>query len=191
MRAAHSVRSLIVCRQPWCLVPHAAALARRHSTLAFCGAKFGSLTPEFAEKILHDASDACVMACASGHVRSWNVGAEEMFGFTPEEAIGQHLSQLIVPERHRARHDDGYRAAMTGEPMKYSRRDLLRVPAMCKDGSKISIEFSLQVIRDTAGKPVGSVALMRDVSAMSHTIRSLRTRIGELEKALAAAVPGR
>lgn len=62
---------------------------------------------------------------------------------------------------------------------------------MCKDGSNISIEFSLQVIRDTAGKPVGSVALMRDVSAMSHTIRSLRTRIGELEKALAAAVPGR
>ena len=71
---------------------------------------------------------------------------------------------------------------MAGEGSKYGRRDLLRVPAMCKDGSKLAVEFTLQLIVDPEGTPMASLAMMRDVSGMSSTIRKLRERISELEK---------
>eukprot|EP00966_Prymnesium_polylepis_P178942 4143295-Prymnesium_polylepis.1 len=77
---------------------------------------------------------------------------------------------------------------MEGATPKYGRRDLLRVPAICKDGAKISVEFSLQLIHDDGGAPIGSFAMLRDVSLMSGTIRSLRVKIAELEKNLKSAL---
>ena len=91
--------------------------------------------------------------------------------------------QLIVPDRHRDKHLAGFTRVMAGEQSKYGRRDLLRVPALCKDGRKVAVEFTLQLITDPDGRPSSSVAFMRDVSGMSGTIRKLRERIAELERA--------
>jgi len=144
----------------------------------------GMIAAKYAATILHSAPDAVVLADANGTVRSWNVGAEELFGYTTADAVGSSLTTLIVPKRHQEKHDAGYAAVMNGGASKYGRRDYLRVPAVKKDGSKIAIEFSLQTLTNDDGKPVASLAMMRDASQSSNTIRKLRARIAELEKAL-------
>jgi PAS domain S-box-containing protein len=153
-------------------------------------ARPGRLDPAFAERALHAAPEAVVLACPLGTIRSWNTGAEEMFGWAAAEVVGASLTDLLVPERHRRVHDAGYAKVMAGGEAKYGRHDLLRVPALCKDGTRKSVEFSLQLIRGAAGQPVGSLALMRDVTPSSEHVRKLRTRIAELERIVALADAG-
>jgi PAS domain S-box-containing protein len=60
-----------------------------------------------AERIVNGAGDAIIAADAGGRIVLWNAAAERLFGFTATEAIGRSLD-LIVPEKHRARHWEGY-----------------------------------------------------------------------------------
>ena len=136
-----------------------------------------------AATIMREAPDAIVAVDTFDRVTFWNRGAHELLGYSASDAIGQSLTELIVPLKHREKHLSGFARVMAGEQSKYGRRDLLRVPAMCKDGSKVAVEFTLQLITDPGGNPTYSVAFMRDVSVMSGTIRKLRERVAELEKA--------
>ena len=83
----------------------------------------------------------------------WNSGAQETFGYSAAEAVGRSLTDLIVPEKHKQMHSSGFAKVMAGEPSKYGRRDLLRVPALCKDGSRLAVEFTLLVLPDEHGAP--------------------------------------
>jgi PAS domain S-box-containing protein len=129
--------------------------------------------------IVTDSSDAIMFSDREGIIRLWNSGAEKMFGFTAEEAIGQSLD-LIIPENLRGRHWDGYGRVMESGTSRYS-TDLLSAPALQKGGSRISTEFSMVMVKDGAGEMLGVAAIIRDVSARWQREKELKERLKALE----------
>jgi PAS domain S-box-containing protein len=127
----------------------------------------------FAVTLLESMPDAVVYADADGKIRYWNKGAETIFGFAAAEAIGQPLD-IIVPTSLRQRHWDGYARTMHTGVTRYGSGDLLAVPAIRKDGSRISTEFTIVPFRDEAGRMVGIAAIMRDVTKRFEEMRALR-----------------
>jgi PAS domain S-box-containing protein len=126
---------------------------------------------------------ATIFADRDGIIRLWSPGAEAMFGFTAQEAIGQSLD-LIVPEKHRDTHWTGWRRVMRTGATKYG-RDVLAVPALRKDGGRISVEFYIALLRAPAGEILGASALMMDVTKRWQEQKQLRSRLGELEARVA------
>jgi PAS domain S-box-containing protein len=131
------------------------------------------------QQIVNDAPEAIIFADREGVIRLWNKGAEAMFGYSTQEAVGQNLD-LIIPERQRGRHWEGYRKVMASGVTRYG-KELLAVPAMRKDGTRISLEFSIVLLRDEVGQPRGVAAIMRDVTARWQQDRALRERLAALE----------
>ena len=130
-------------------------------------------------EILALAPDAILFADREGIIRLWNKGAERIFGSTAEEAIGQSLD-LIIPEKLRQRHWDGFHKTMATGETRYG-TDMLAVPAMHSDGSRISTEFTIVLLRDGNGEPFGVAAVLRDISAQRKKEMALHDRIAELE----------
>ena len=130
-------------------------------------------------QIVELAGDAVIFADRDGVIRLWNRAAEGIFGYSEPEAVGQSLD-LIIPERQREAHWKGYRNVMLNGVTKYG-TDTLAVPAVTKDGERISIEFTITLIRDADGKIAGPAAVVRDVTARWHRERSMRDRIAFLE----------
>jgi PAS domain S-box-containing protein len=123
--------------------------------------------------------EAVVYSDRNGIIRLWNRGAETIFGYRQADALGQTLD-LIVPERWRARHWEGYREVMRTGVTRYG-RELLAVPASRSDGTRISIEFSIILPTDADGRVLGAVAVVRDVTARREQEQALRKRVSELE----------
>jgi PAS domain S-box-containing protein len=135
------------------------------------------------ERIVNDSPIGIVFADEQGMIRLWNKGAEAMFGQTAAEALGKSLD-IIVPERHRARHWEGWHKVMQTGVTKYG-RDVLAVPAIRKDGQRISIEFTVTLVQTEAGGVLGAAAVIQDVSARWERDKALRARVAELEKQVA------
>jgi PAS domain S-box-containing protein len=135
------------------------------------------------QQVVEALSDAIVAADPSGAIGLWNPAAERLFGYTPEEAIGGSLD-LIIPERLRARHWAGYQKTMVTGETRYA-HDVLRVPAVHKDGRALSIAFTVALLRDAQGKVAGIVAVIRDETARFAEERNLRKRLAELEGTMA------
>jgi PAS domain S-box-containing protein len=128
--------------------------------------------------ILATASDAIIATDRDGVVNFWNPGAERIFGFTAAEAIGQSLD-LIIPENLRARHWSGFnRFMMTGES-RYGHGDLLSVPAVTRDGRRISVEFTIVMLRDNENHPAGTAAILRDVTVRFEEARKLKRELAD------------
>ena len=130
-------------------------------------------------KIIEGASDAIIFADREGVIRLWNEGAEAVFGFRSEEALGQSLD-IIIPEQLRERHWQGYQKVMASGVTRYG-RELLAVPAMRHDGVRISVEFSMVLVRDSAAEIVGSAAIVRDVTERWQREKALKGRLAALE----------
>ncbi len=131
-------------------------------------------------QIVEGSPDAIVLGDPKGLIRLWNAGAEAIFGFTAAEAVGQSMD-LIIPERLRARHWDGYDRVMATGQTRYGKGDLLAVPAITKDGRTISIEFTIQMLKGPGGEILGPVATIRDVTKRFQREKELGRRIKELE----------
>jgi len=137
---------------------------------------------------LFDAiGDAVVVCDAAGVVIFWNPAAERMFGHTQAEAMGQRMD-MIIPERLRKRHWEGYDKSMETGITKYG-HDVLRVPAVDKAGRAMSIAFTVCMLHDEAGKVTACASVIRDESARFSEDRALRKRLAELEAMLPAAPP--
>ena len=130
-------------------------------------------------RIVENSPMAILFADREGKIRLWNSGAETVFGYTEKEALGQSLD-LIVPERQRPRHWEGWEKVMASGVTKYG-RDPLAVPAMRKDGSRISIEFNVVLIRAGSGELAGVAALVQDVTARWQKQKELNARLAALE----------
>lgn len=130
-------------------------------------------------EIVEHAQDAIIFADRDGVIRLWNEGAAAIFGYRPEEAIGQTLN-IIVPERLRGRHWEGYRRVMATGVTKYG-REFLAVPGIRKDGTRISLEFTIILLRDETGALLGPAAILRDVTARWQQEKALRERLAALE----------
>lgn len=139
-----------------------------------------STSPEWLyQQIVEGAPEAIIFADHDGLIRLWNAGAEAMFGYQAEEAMGQTLD-LIIPERLRGRHWEGYHKVMATGVTRYG-KELLAVPALRKDGTRISLEFSIILLRNETGEPIGTAALIRDVTARWQQDKALRERVAALE----------
>jgi PAS domain S-box-containing protein len=112
--------------------------------------------------IVEQASEAVVFADRAGTIRLWNLGAEKLFGYTAAEALGTSL-ELIIPERFRAAHWQGFRRAIDSGQLRSA--DSVRVTrSQHKDGRKLYVEMSFNLARDATGAVIGSFAIARDVS---------------------------
>jgi PAS domain S-box-containing protein len=129
-----------------------------------------------AATLIAQTPDAIVYADATGKIEFWNAGAARIFGFTAAEAVGQSLD-LIIPDRLRARHWEGFERTMRTGESRYGAGDLLSVPALRKDGARISVEFTIVPFRDADGRVAGIGAIMRDVTARFEEMRALRREL--------------
>lgn len=132
----------------------------------------------FAAALLAGMPDGVVYSDAEGKIRFWNQGAVRIFGFTQAEALGLSLD-IIIPENLRARHWQGYAETMRTGQTRYGDGQLLSVPALRKDGARISVEFTIVPFTDAAGKMIGIAAIMRDATARFEEMRALRRQIAE------------
>ena len=133
-------------------------------------------TDDIARALLASEADAIVACDRDGIVRVWNAGATRVFGFGADEAVGQSLD-LIIPERLRARHWDGWRHTIATGESRYAGGDTLSVPALRKDGAQISVEFTITPLHGADGAITGLAAVMRDVTARFEELKALRKQV--------------
>ncbi|NVN98387.1 MAG: PAS domain S-box protein [Geobacteraceae bacterium] len=141
-----------------------------------------SLT-SLSEKIVQENSDAIVFSDKEGVIRLWNRGAEAMFGYSALEATGQSLD-LFIPENLRERHWEGYHKVMASGVTRYG-SELLAAPGICKDGTRLSLEFSMVIVRGEDGAVLGTGAIIRDITARFKKEKEMKARLKELEEKLA------
>ena len=138
------------------------------------------LPGDFTARLVAYCPEAIIYADAEGRIRFWNAAASRIFGFAEEEALGASLD-LIIPERLRGRHWQGFDEVMHGRASRYGEGDLLAVPARHKDGHQISVEFTILPFRDDAGALLGIAAFLRDVTARFEEMRALRRELATLK----------
>lgn len=131
--------------------------------------------------VLRQISDAVVITDAEGIVRFWNPAATRIFGHHEHEALGQSLD-LMIPEKHRERHWSAWKETMESGQSRYSDGDLLAVPGLHKDGHRISLEFSITLLKDSRNRIQAVAAVMRDVTARFEETKQLKTRLRALER---------
>ena len=112
-------------------------------------------------QMIEQASEAVLFADANEIIKIWNKKAELVFGYTSEEAISRPLA-IIIPDRFLSRHQDGYKGVIKTGVTAYDGK-VLSVPAKRKDGSTISIEFSVAIIREQR-EILGISAIIRDTT---------------------------
>jgi PAS domain S-box-containing protein len=134
--------------------------------------------------MLDEALDAVVTMDADGVTTGWNKQAEVIFGWAREEAVGRHLSDMIVPAQHREAHERGLRHFLrTGKGAVLNRR--IEMTALARDGREFPVELSVTplkldktwtfsaFIRDISEKKRAEEALLaseRDLGAIINTI---------------------
>lgn len=138
-----------------------------------------ALPKDLHRHIIEDAPEAIMLADRQGFIRLWNAGAASLFGFSAEEALGQSLD-LIIPEPMRERHWQGYRRVMATGATSYG-SELLAVPALHRDGHRISVEFSIVMVHGAEGDVAGVATIMRDVTGRWEKEKALRERLAALE----------
>jgi PAS domain S-box-containing protein len=138
------------------------------------------------KQLVEAVGDAIVASDAGGAITLWNPAAERMFGFSENEALGKSLD-IIIPQRQQQRHWDGYHQTMATGKTRYG-NDVLRVPAVHKDGHTLSIAFTVALLNAPDGKVSAIVAVIRDETSRFAEERNLKKRLTELEIQLAAPV---
>ena len=136
------------------------------------------------QQVLDEAPDAVIVSDKDGMIRYWNKGAEQIFGHTADVVLGQSLD-LIVPENLRARHWEGYYRVMATGETKY-KTGLLSSPGIRKDGSRVSLEFSMVLLRDESGSMQGVASIMRNVTERWKREKELKERLATCEARLAS-----
>jgi PAS domain S-box-containing protein len=139
---------------------------------------------DLGSQLVAGMADGLVVADAQGTIRLWNAGAERIFGFGAAEALGRSLD-IIMPENLRQQHWDGYERTMRTGETRYGAGQLLSVPALRKDGARISVQFSILPLPDPAGGLPGIAAVMRDVTEDFELRKRLRRELEECRRAQA------
>jgi PAS domain S-box-containing protein len=129
----------------------------------------------FFTQLVNNSPDAILISDKEGIIRFWNDGAEAIFRHSRAEAVGQSLD-LIIPENLRGRHWEGYRQVMASGETKYQ-TGLLSSPGVRKDGVRVSLEFSMILLRDEAGLIQGCASIMRDVTERWRKEKQLKERL--------------
>ena len=127
--------------------------------------------------IVESAHDAIIGKTLQGKVTSWNHGAEELFGYSSAEAVGQLLSVLIVPHEFLEQEANILARVGRGE-----RTDNLLTTRQRKDGSRIDVSVMVSPIRDGHGRVIGASKTVRDISAQKAIETEILTLNATLEQ---------
>jgi PAS domain S-box-containing protein len=138
-------------------------------------------------RIVEESQVGILYADREGLIRLWNAGAEAIFGYRADEVLGKSMD-LIIPEKQRPRHWEGWGHVMETGVTRYGSQ-VLAVPATRKDGARISIEFNVLLVRAPSGEILGAAATIQDVTVRWQQQKELRSRLAALE-ARAAGGPG-
>lgn len=141
-----------------------------------------SFADTVARAVLSTNSDAIIAADRAGTIVFWNPGAERIFGYASGAAIGQSLD-IIIPERLRKRHWEGYHRVMESGESRYGHGEVLAVPSSKMDGTRLSIEFTIVPLRDESGRLIGLAAILRDVTKRFEEMRALKQSLAEAKRA--------
>lgn len=128
-------------------------------------------------QLVHGLADAVIICDPDGEIVYWNDAAERIFGWPATEALGESLD-LIIPEKQRRAHWDGYAGVMASGETRYG-DDLLRVPSLHADGERRSIAFTVSLLKDASGAVTGIAAVVRDETERWAEERELRRRLRE------------
>ncbi len=131
------------------------------------------------KQLVEAVGDGIIVCDAGGAIVLWNAAATRIFGFTPEDALGKSLD-LIIPERQRQRHWDGYHKTMSTGETRYG-NDVLRVPALHKEGRPLSIAFTVAMLHNPDGSVSAIIAVVRDETARFAEERALKVKVAQLE----------
>ncbi len=131
--------------------------------------------------------DAVMVCDAKGAIVLWNPACERMFGHTEAEVLGKTMD-MIIPERLRGRHWEGYHKTMATGVTKYG-HDVLRVPAVDKQGRSMSIAFTVAMLHSPDGKVSAIASIIRDETSRFNEERALKKRLAELEARLGPPKP--
>jgi PAS domain S-box-containing protein len=130
-------------------------------------------------QLVECVGDAIIVVDVHENIVMWNPAATRIFGYSEAEALGGTLD-LIIPERQRHRHHEGCSKSMETGITRYG-TSLLKVPALHKDGSMLSIAFTVGMLFDEHQKVNGIVAIIRDETARFAEERVLKKRLSDFE----------
>jgi PAS domain S-box-containing protein len=131
--------------------------------------------------IVESAEDAIISKSLEGIITSWNKGAERLFGYTAEEAIGRSVTMLIPPE-HTDEEPTILARIKRGERIEHY--ETIRVH---KDGTLLDISLTVSPIRAANGRIIGASKIARDITEQRRSQRALDESATRLNLALAAA----
>jgi PAS domain S-box-containing protein len=136
-------------------------------------------------ELIAAVGDAVMVCNAQGAITLWNPACERLFGHAEADVLGKTMD-MIIPERLRKRHWDGYEKTMATGITKYG-HDVLRVPAVHKDGHTMSIAFTVAMLYAPDGKVSAIASIIRDESSRFNEERALKKRLAELEAKIAGS----
>lgn len=128
-------------------------------------------------RLVDGLADAVIICDPNGVIVYWNAAAERIFGWPASEALGESLD-LIIPEKQRRAHWDGYARVMASGETCYG-SDLLRVPSLHADGERRSIAFTVSLLKDATDAVTGIAAVVRDETERWAEERELRRQLRE------------
>src|SRR5207302_2849436 len=126
--------------------------------------------------IVESSEDAIVSRATEGNILSWNRGAEKMFGYSAEEAIGRPISMLVPPE---CASELGQIQERVAQGESVGRYETVR---MAKDGRRIDVSLVVSPIFDAAGRITGASSIHRDITERKRAEEALARRAEELER---------
>jgi PAS domain S-box-containing protein len=118
--------------------------------------------------IVASSDDAIISKNLDGIITSWNKSAERIFGYSPEEAIGQHIT-LVIPTARHAEESDILARLRRGE-----RVDHFHTVRRRKDGSLLDVSLTISPVRDSSGRVIGASKVARDITEQKQAERALR-----------------
>ena len=132
-------------------------------------------------QMIDTSPDAIIVLDREDRVVYWNYGALDTFGIDEDEMMGQHLDK-IIPENLRERHTEAYLKFVETGHSRYAPGHTMAVPAMHKDGDRLSIEFRLSVDKDDKGEIQYVMAIIRDVTTQWNKTQELKQRVKDIEQ---------
>ncbi|HEY7785340.1 MAG TPA: PAS domain S-box protein [Pyrinomonadaceae bacterium] len=135
------------------------------------------LTARLLASIVECSNDAIVGKSLDGVIQSWNAAAERLFGFTAEEAIGQHISLVIPPERLHEE-DEIIANLKAGKRIEHYETERLR-----SDGQRLMVSLTISPIKDDSGNVVGASKIVRDVTTQRQSEERTRQLLAQAAEA--------
>ena len=138
----------------------------------------GAIDDRSLADLVRHLADAVVICDREGSITFWNTAAERVFGWSSDEVLGTSLD-VIIPERLRGRHWEGYQRVMESGQTSYGGR-LLEVPALHRDGRTLSIAFTVSLLRQSNDEVTGIAAVIRDDTERRQERRRVDRELDEL-----------